>query len=561
MPETNEFVTPWRQRSLSPHAPTPRRPDAPAEAMDTIDTRDRPTPTDSDGDGQRLVCTIVVHADFRRLGDQHVSSAPRAPLLISRSEPEFQRPAPDGPEAEGAACGRPLQDPHVSRTPIRLIHTGVDLVIEPGGKPITVDGVRVSEPIELRGEALEAGVLLRLARTAWILVRQGTADPRRGESAFLIGSSPEAVNLRHRVRLLARSRLPVLLVGEAGTGKARLARSIFDISSQPGAPWVELDPKASPATADDPVSVAFERARGGALSIRELGELSAEAQAGLLRILDRQEAAGRRSPDEPRLIACTSVDPARLVEQGRLRPALLHRLAATVLPIRPLRDRREDIAAQVRAVALDALEELEMEADQAVSAGLLHPNQQLELLQQAWPGNSRELDHKVRELVLKGPGGWQSGDSHLPPASSRPSTPSLSRPDPLPVAPVLPPTAGLPISETPLPSDTAGPDRALIHRLDRLLIELINDPDLSVELLGKRMGLSRRQLHREIRRVVGLPPKDWLNERRMLLARDLLRSGKVRTVSQVAAQVGLSPAWFSKSYLAHFGICPSDERA
>ena len=101
-------------------------------------------------------------------------------------------------------------------------------------------------------------------------------------------------------------------------------------------------------------------------------------------------------------------------------------------------------------------------------------------------------------------------------------------------------------------------DRQMCARLEALLAERLGDPDFGVEEMAKAMGYSRRQLLREVARVTGESPSDMLRARRMEAGRDLLTRGAVHTVAEAAAQVGLSPAYFSRTYSAWFGTSPSE---
>ena len=114
--------------------------------------------------------------------------------------------------------------------------------------------------------------------------------------------------------------------------------------------------------------------------------------------------------------------------------------------------------------------------------------------------------------------------------------------------------------EAPEPEDALPEvDRQLRDKLQSLIDQRMADPRFGVEQMAKAMAYSRRQLLREVKRVMGESPSDLLRARRMEAGRELLRKGSVHTVAEAAAQVGLSPAYFSRTYSAWFGTSPSEE--
>ena len=114
------------------------------------------------------------------------------------------------------------------------------------------------------------------------------------------------------------------------------------------------------------------------------------------------------------------------------------------------------------------------------------------------------------------------------------------------------------VSPTPATDPASLRQRA---RLDRLIDERLSDEGFGVIELAAALGLSRRQLQREVRRLTGEPPSDYLRRRRMERAFELLTSGARDTVAEVAAAVGLSPAYFSRLYAVWHGRSPSDDLA
>jgi signal transduction histidine kinase/CheY-like chemotaxis protein len=113
------------------------------------------------------------------------------------------------------------------------------------------------------------------------------------------------------------------------------------------------------------------------------------------------------------------------------------------------------------------------------------------------------------------------------------------------------------------PAEAADPEheQALRARLEHQVSSRLNDPELSITTLAKAMASSRRQLHRDVTRLTGLSPTDYLQQVRLDHARDLLERGAYATVAEIAAEVGLSPNYLARLYRARWGCSPSDHLA
>ena len=186
------------------------------------------------------------------------------------------------------------------------------------------------------------------------------------ESApLLVGQSPRIRNVLRMVEKLGRCRWPVLLLGETGTGKEVVARSIHKV--QPVGPFVTIDcsslvgplmeselfghVKGAFTGAVTSKTGLIEVANGGTAFFDEIGELPLDLQAKLLRVLQEKEfrpvgsLTHRRS--DFRVIAATNRDLAKEVEKGTFRRDLFYRLNVVNLRLAPLRDRKEDIPALI----------------------------------------------------------------------------------------------------------------------------------------------------------------------------------------------------------------------
>ncbi|MGC8792978.1 MAG: sigma-54 interaction domain-containing protein [Bryobacteraceae bacterium] len=222
----------------------------------------------------------------------------------------------------------------------------------------------------------------------------------------LVGESPAICEIRRKIEKLGRSRCPVLLLGETGTGKEVVARLIHAAGGQGN--FVPVDCSAmSPALLESElfghVKGAFtgaasnktgllELAHGGTAFFDEIGELPAEMQVKLLRVLQDRRIRPVGSLEwrqaDFRIIAATNRDLAAEVERGRFRRDLYYRLNVVTLRLPPLRERREDIPALIAHFLA------RHGGDRRLS-----PELEQAMLSYPWPGNVRELENCIERLV------------------------------------------------------------------------------------------------------------------------------------------------------------------
>ncbi|MBN2309430.1 MAG: sigma-54 factor interaction domain-containing protein, partial [Candidatus Hydrogenedentes bacterium] len=187
----------------------------------------------------------------------------------------------------------------------------------------------------------------------------------------IIGDSSGLRSVMQRVELVARSDVPVLFVGETGTGKELMARAIHRRSARAAGPVIRVNCGAIPPELIDSHLFGhergaftgavekregwFERANGGTLFLDEIGELPLAAQVRLLRILQDGwfERIGGHHPVnvDVRLVAATHRDLAVMVSEGTFREDLWYRIAVFPILLPPLRDRRQDIPVLARHFA------------------------------------------------------------------------------------------------------------------------------------------------------------------------------------------------------------------
>jgi two-component system nitrogen regulation response regulator GlnG len=217
---------------------------------------------------------------------------------------------------------------------------------------------------------------------------------------------------------LSQSNITVLINGESGTGKELVARALHRHSPRTKDPFIALNMAAIPRDlleselfghekgaftgAQSQRQGRFEQANNGTLFLDEIGDMPAELQTRLLRVLSDGEfyKVGGHAPVKVnvRIIAATHQNLERLVAEGKFREDLFHRLNVIRIHIPALRDRREDIPLLMRYFLKQAGQEL------AVEAKTLHPKVEEWLKQQSWPGNVRQLENLSRWLTVMGSG-------------------------------------------------------------------------------------------------------------------------------------------------------------
>src|SRR5262245_54889598 len=238
------------------------------------------------------------------------------------------------------------------------------------------------------------------------------AEPR--QVSGLIVQSPEMQHVVDLARRVAQVDSSVLITGESGVGKERIARLIHDESSRTGGPFVAINCGAVPeslleselfghakgaftgATSDRPG--LFEAATGGTLFLDEIGEVPAAMQVKLLRALQEREVRrvgeNRNRKVDVRVLAATNRDLLTEVHGARFRQDLYYRLRVVEIRVPPLRERREDILPLARTFLSDAA------ARMGRKLTGLTPAAANQLVRHAWPGNVRELENAIEHAVV-----------------------------------------------------------------------------------------------------------------------------------------------------------------
>ena len=236
----------------------------------------------------------------------------------------------------------------------------------------------------------------------------------QSESVTYKTSTPEMSALLDDVRRMAAHNVTVLLVGETGTGKTRMARMIHELSPRRKSKFLTVACGALPSelieselfghvrgaftSADRAKSGKFEAAGNGSLLLDEIDILKPNQQAKLLRVIESGEyervGCNETRTSRATLIAASNVNLKELMEKNRFRPDLYYRLNMLEFQIPPLRRRRGDIV----PLALEFVDEFRTAHD--IEIRRIHPEFLACLQGYRWPGNVRELKNHVRRAVL-----------------------------------------------------------------------------------------------------------------------------------------------------------------
>jgi two-component system nitrogen regulation response regulator GlnG len=244
------------------------------------------------------------------------------------------------------------------------------------------------------------------------------ASSDAGGTPEIIGKAPAMQEVFRAIGRLSHSNATVLINGESGTGKELVALALHRHSARADKPFVALNMAAIPRDlleselfghergaftgAQSRRVGRFEQANGGTLMLDEIGDMPAELQTRLLRVLADGEfyPVGAHTPKkvDVRIIAATHQDLETRVRDGRFREDLFHRLNVIRIQIPALRERRADIPLLMQHFLVLAATELDVEAK------TLSPDVVTALSALDWPGNVRQLENLCRWLTVMAPG-------------------------------------------------------------------------------------------------------------------------------------------------------------
>ena len=265
-----------------------------------------------------------------------------------------------------------------------------------------------------------------------------SAEPLAPE---ILGQAPAMQEVFRAIGRLAQSHATVLINGESGTGKELVARALHRHSPRKDGPFIALNTAAIPRDlleselfghekgaftgASAQRRGRFEEAAGGTLFLDEIGDMPAELQTRLLRVLSDGQfyRVGGHQPirANARVITATHQNLEQRVKDGLFREDLFHRLNVIRLRLPPLRERREDIPALARHFLANSAQQLGVEPKRLSEAAL-------KFLQNAsWPGNVRQIENLCHWLTVMAPG--QQIEIDDLPAEMREAAPSAGTAD------------------------------------------------------------------------------------------------------------------------------------
>jgi DNA-binding NtrC family response regulator len=306
--------------------------------------------------------------------------------------------------------------------------SGMDLLAELQGRPVpprlilmtargTVETAALASRIgafDYLAKPFDVGTLLERVAAALSPPRAAGASPEEGPETMIVGFHPAIVEVYKAVARVAPLPVPVLVLGETGTGKELVARALHRFGADPGGPFVPVNCGAIPDTLLESelfghVRGAFTDARrerrgalaqaaGGTVFLDEIGDVSAAFQVKMLRFLQdgvvTPLGADVGEPVRVRVVTATHRDLQALVAAGTFRQDLYFRLAGYEIRLPPLRERLSDLPALVDHFRRRA------EKDLGIAAAPATPEMIDALSARSWPGNVRELEQTVRRLLI-----------------------------------------------------------------------------------------------------------------------------------------------------------------
>ncbi|HEX8914758.1 MAG TPA: sigma-54 dependent transcriptional regulator [Humisphaera sp.] len=353
----------------------------------------------------------------------------------------------------------------------------------------------IEKPLDLedfRAQVNRAATQASLQKQNQVLQERLTeVQGDRGGFEAIIGTSRAMQDVIRTARQVANSDIPVLILGENGTGKELVARGIHAASKRRKNRLVAMNCAGFNATiledelfghvkgaftdARTDREGRFEHADGGTLFLDEIGDMPAEMQAKLLRTLENGEVVRLGSNDpirvDVRIVSATNKDLEQMTAERQFREDLYYRLNGLSIHIPPLRERREDIPLLIHYFMQQSAEKLGRQVDG------IEPEAQQLLMSYGWPGNVRQLRRAIERLVVLSPG------------------PKLS-------VEALPPEIR-PTGASPADAPVAGMSNLVGISLEQAEVELIRNTlkltNGNREQAAKILGIGERTLYRKIK--------------------------------------------------------------
>jgi len=319
---------------------------------------------------------------------------------------DIKMPQMDGMEVLDALTTQKIETPVIMISGHGTIETAVD-AIKKGAFDF------IEKPLDLN----RILVTIRNAKDRVVLVeetKQLKTTVRKFKGSSIIGETDGIIQIKEMIEKVAPSDARVLITGANGSGKELVARSLHDLSNRKKMPFVEVNCAAIPSelieselfghekgaftSAVKDKKGKFELASGGTLFLDEIGDMSASAQAKVLRALQenviQRVGSERDIKIDARVVAATNKDLWKEIAEGRFREDLYHRLAVILIHVPSLNERREDIPMLAEYFLTLVCNEHGVPKKAFTDEALV------ELQQIDWTGNIRELRNIVERLVI-----------------------------------------------------------------------------------------------------------------------------------------------------------------
>jgi len=371
--------------------------------INTEDTLTSPISATYSSSSPLLGLTIVWHPDLGRVGEQFVGSIDSGVVELSRFAPLFRRPGLDG-----LALGHG----GISRDPVRIVRDNTDAIaIHPsaGRMVLELNGNEIRQTCYLSAQQIDAGQILGLGRTILVCLHWIRCLPKNNSADGFLGVGSAAILARDQIHQVATTDLPVLILGETGTGKEIAARAIHALSKRKAKRLVTVNM----ATLNESLAVAdlfgsvkgaytgaqsarkglFTESESSTLFLDEIGNTPYSVQPMLLRVIEggdyRPLGAQQDLHSTARLIAATD----QALGSTIFNQALLRRLESYVIHLPPLRARREDIGVLITHI---------LNRDALVHGSSIDLPVPLvaQFARYDWPGNIRQLAHALQRAML-----------------------------------------------------------------------------------------------------------------------------------------------------------------
>jgi two-component system response regulator HydG len=323
---------------------------------------------------------------------------------------DLRMPEMDGLELLATSRRLAPERPVIVMTAYSALDTAIES-IRRGAYHYATKPFKIDEIALFLGRALDEVGVRREATSLKRTLRE------RFALANVVGRSAAMRQVAELVERVADADVPVLLLGETGTGKGLVARAIHAHGSRAGAAFVSVNCAAIPEAlleselfghakgaftgATSARGGLFAEADGGTLFLDEIGEMSAALQAKLLHVLEsgtmRAVGEAKERPIDVRVLAATHRDLRARVATGEFREDLLYRLEVISIDLPPLRLRRDDLPELIQHFLARAKEKHRASVVERLSPPALDV-----MLGYAWPGNVRELEHVIERAVLLG---------------------------------------------------------------------------------------------------------------------------------------------------------------